>query len=240
MVAWLAWVYDAITNLAPAREAVALAHGRGVLSLERSLRIDPELSLNRWLVRHDTLGAITSYYYDNAHFVVTIGLLAWLWWKRADLYRPLRGSLVAINLLGLLVFWRYPVAPPRMLASSGFSDVVASTHTLGSWHTGSLAADANQFGAMPSLHIAWAAWCALVLWRLSARVWARTLALLYPCLTTFAVLATGNHYLLDVLAGLATFALALALVRLMSVAHVTKLLLSRRAGRLAPASEDAL
>jgi hypothetical protein len=240
VVAWLAWVYDAITNLAPAREAVALAHGRGIFSLEQSLHIDPELSLNRWLAGHDTLGAITSYYYDNAHFVVTIGLLAWLWWKRADLYRPLRSSLVAINLLGLLVFWRYPVAPPRMLASSGFSDVVASTHTLGSWHTGSLAAEANQFGAMPSLHIAWAAWCTLVLWRLSARVWVRTLALLYPCLTTFAVLATGNHYLLDVLAGLATFALAVALVRLMSVAHVTKLLLSRRTGRLAPASEDAL
>jgi hypothetical protein len=66
------------------------------------------------------------------------------------------------------------------------------------------------------------------------------LALLYPCLTVFAVLATGNHYLLDVLAGLATFAMAVALVRVVSVAHVTKLLLSRRTGRLTAASEDAL
>ena len=226
MVAWLTWVYDMITNLAPAREAVALAHGRGILSLEQSLHIDPELSLNRWLAGHETLGAVTSYYYDNAHFVVTIGLLVWLWWRRADVYRPLRNSLVAINLLGLLVFWRYPVAPPRLLASSGFSDVVASTHTVGSWHTGSLAAEANQFGAMPSLHIAWAVWCTIAVW--------------YPCLTTFVVLATGNHYLLDVVAGLITFAVAIALVRAVSVAHVTKLLLSRRTGRLAPASEDAL
>jgi PAP2 superfamily len=240
VVAWLAWVYDMITNLAPAREAVALAHGRSILSLEQSLHIDPELSLNRWLAGHQTLGAVTSYYYDNAHFMVTIGLLAWLWWRRADVYRPLRNSLLAINLLGLLVFWRYPVAPPRLLASSGFSDVVASTHTVGSWHTGSLAADADQFGAMPSLHIAWAVWCTLALWRLSERAWARALALLYPCLTTFVVLATGNHYLLDVVAGLITFAVAVALVRAMSVAHVTKLLLSRRTGRLAPASEDAL
>jgi len=240
VVAWLAWVYDMVTNLAPAREAVALAHGRSILSFEQSLRLDPELSLNRWLAGHHTLGAISSYYYDNAHFVVTLGLLGWLWWRRADIYRPLRSSLVAINLLGLLVFWRYPVAPPRMLSSSGFSDVVASTHTVGSWHTGSLAADADQFGAMPSLHIAWAVWCAFVLWRLSPRVWVRVLALLYPCLTTFAVLATGNHYLLDVLAGVATFAAALALVRLPSVSHVTKLLLSRRTGRLAAASEDAL
>jgi PAP2 superfamily protein len=240
VVAWLAWLYDAVANLAPTREALALSHGRAILRLEQSLHLDPELSLNRWLAGHDVLGTIASYYYDNAHFVVTLGLLGWLWWKRADIYRPLRNTLVAINVLGLLVFWRYPVAPPRMLSSSGFSDVVASTHTIGQWHTGSIAADANQFGAMPSLHLAWAAWCGLVLWRLSPRVWVRALAVLYPCLTTFAVLSTGNHYLLDVFAGLATFALAASLARAPSVAHVTKLLLSRGTDRLAPASEDAL
>jgi hypothetical protein len=238
VIVWLAWVYDTITNLAPAREALALGHARDILSFEQSLKIAPELTLNRWLAAHHTLGAISSYYYDNAHFVVTLGLLGWLWWKRADIYRPLRSSLVAINLIGLVVFWRYPVAPPRML--EGFSDVVASSHTIGSWHTGSLAADANQFGAMPSLHIAWAAWCTLVLWQLSSRAWVRVVALLYPCVTAFAVLATGNHYLLDLVGGLLTFALAVALVRLASVAHVTKLLLSRKTGRLAAASEDAL
>jgi membrane-associated phospholipid phosphatase len=240
VIAWLAWVYDMITNLAPAREALALAHGRDILDVEHSLHIAPELSLNRWLEGHHTIAIILSYYYDNAHFIVPLGLLGWLWWKRADLYRPLRNSLVVINLLGLLVFWLYPVAPPRMLVASGFSDVVASSHTLGSWHTGSLAADANQFGAMPSLHIAWATWCTLALWRISSRAWVRVVALLYPCLTAFAVLATGNHYLLDLVGGLLTFALAVALVRLASVAHVTKLLLSRKTGRLTAASEDAL
>jgi hypothetical protein len=219
VIAWLAWLYDGITNLAPLREAAAIAHGASILSFEQSLQIAPELSLNRWLAGHRTLATILSNYYDNAHFVVTLGLLGWLWWRRADIYRPLRNSLVAINLLGLVVFWRYPVAPPRMLAGSGFTDVVASTHAFGSWHTGSLATEANQFGAMPSLHIAWAVWCTLVLWRLSARVWVRVLAVVYPCLTTFAVLATGNHYVLDVFAGVATFAVAVALVRLVSVAQ---------------------
>jgi PAP2 superfamily len=240
VIVWLAWIYDTVANFAPLREKIALAHGRGILSLEQSLHIAPELALNRWLAAHDTLGTLLSYYYDNAHFIVTFGLLGWLWFKRADIYRPLRAALVAINLIGLIVFWRYPVAPPRML--DGFTDVIASTHTLGGWHTGSLAADANQFGAMPSLHIAWAVWCTLVLWRLSTRTWVRVLAVLYPCVTAFAVIATGNHYALDLAGGLATLVLALALVRLgsMSVAHVTKLLLSRKTGRLAAASEDAL
>lgn len=240
MIVGLVWVYDMVTNLAPLRERIALAHGSSILSFEQSLQIAPELSLNRWLAGHHTIAVILSNYYDNAHFVVTLGLLGWLWWMRADIYRPLRNSLVAINLLGLIVFWRYPVAPPRMLVSGGFTDLVASTHAFGSWHTGSLATEANQFGAMPSLHIAWAVWCTLALWQLSARVGVRVLALLYPCLTFFVVLATGNHYLLDVFAGLATFAVAVALVRFVSVAHVTKLLLSRKTGRLATASEDAL
>jgi PAP2 superfamily len=239
VVGWLAWLYDTVNNLAPLREKLALAHARGILNFERSLHIAPELTLNRWLVAHKTFGTVLSYYYDNAHFFVTFGLLGWLWFKRADIYRPLRTTLVAINVIGLAVFWLYPVAPPRML--SGFTDIVASSHTFGSWHTGSLAAEANQFAAMPSLHIAWAVWCALVLWAITKRTWVRVLAVIYPCITAFAVLATGNHYVLDLLGGLLTFALALVLARLWaSVAHVTRLLLSRKTDTLAAATDDAL
>ncbi len=224
VVVWLCWVYDAINNLAPLRVHAALAHGWGVLRLERSLGLDPELALNRWLAGHHTLGLLLSDYYDNAHFVVTLGLLGWLWYRRADIYRPLRNTLVAINVLGLAVFWLYPTAPPRLLAGSGFDDVVASTGALGGWHTGPLAAAANQFAALPSLHMAWAVWCSLVMWSLTERLWVRVVAVLYPCVTCVAVLATGNHYLLDVLAGVATAALAALLVRAGTACHklVTK------------------
>ncbi len=211
IVGWLLWVYDIVNNLAHLRYSVAIAHATDVLRLEQTLHIDPERTLNRWMAHHHTLGAVSSYYYDNAHFVVTFGLLAWLWWRRADIYRPMRSALVLMNLIGLAVFWLYPVAPPRMLV--GFSDVVANTGAVGSWHTGPLAHDANQLAAMPSLHMAWAAWCALVIWQLSERVWVRALAVLYPCVTCLAVLGTGNHFMLDILAGLATAALAFALVR---------------------------
>ncbi len=212
-IAWLCWVYDAITNLAPLRLHVALAHAQDVLSLERSLHIDPERALDRWLAGHQTLGLLVSDYYDNAHFIVTLALLGFLWWRRADIYRPLRNSLVLVNVLAFVVFWRFPVAPPRMLP--GFVDVVASTHAIGSWHSGALASQANQLAAMPSLHIAWAVWCTVVVWKLSTRWWLRALAVVYPCVTGFAVLSTGNHFVLDVLGGLATIALSLLLVRLL-------------------------
>jgi hypothetical protein len=211
-IVWLLWIYDAITNLAPLRLHVALGNAWGVLHLEQTLHLDPELSLDHWLVGHHTLGLILSDYYDNAHFGVTLGLLGWLWWRRADLYRPLRNSLVLMNVLGFIVFWRYPVAPPRMLSSYGFTDVVANTHAFGSWHTGALASQANQLAAMPSLHMAWAAWCTLALWRISERRWVRGLAILYPCVTALAVLATGNHFVLDLLAGLLTMVVAVIAV----------------------------
>jgi hypothetical protein len=211
VIVWLCWLYDAITNLAPLRVHVALAHAQGVLGLEGTLHIDPEHSLDRWLAGHHTLGLVVSDYYDNAHFIVTLALLGYLWWRRADIYRPLRNCLVLVNLLGFLVFWLYPVAPPRMLP--GFTDVVASTGAIGSWHTGALASHANELAAMPSLHIAWAGWCTIVLWQLSARRAVRVLAVAYPLMTTFAVLATGNHFVLDVVAGVLVLALAAALAR---------------------------
>jgi hypothetical protein len=218
VIAWLCWVYDAINNLAPVRLHAALAHGWGVLHLERSLGLDPELTLNRWLTHHHTLGLLLADYYDNAHFIVTLGLLGWLWYRRADIYRPLRNTLVAINVIGLAVFWLYPTAPPRLLPGSGFNDVVAATHAFGGWHTGSLATVANQFAALPSLHMAWAVWCSLVMWSMSGRLWVRCVAVLYPCITCLAVLATGNHYLFDVLAGVATTGLAVVLVRALEAA----------------------
>jgi PAP2 superfamily len=235
VIAWLCWIYDAITNLAPLRLHVALAHARDVLRLEQSLHIDPERTLDRWLAGHHTLGLLVSDYYDNAHFIVTLGLLGFLWWRRANVYRPLRNSLVLVNVLAFIVFWRFPVAPPRMLP--GFTDVVASTHAIGSWHTGALASQANQLAAMPSLHIAWAVWCTVVVWKITTRVWLRVLATIYPFMTAFAVLSTGNHFVLDVFGGLATIALSLVLVGLLGRRWRRPQELGRR-GRLAPAASD--
>jgi PAP2 superfamily len=212
-IVWLLWLYDAITNLAPLRLGVALSHARSVLHLEQTLGIDPERTLDHWLAAHRSIGLALSDYYDNAHFVVTLTLLAWLWWRRADLYRPLRNSLVLVNVLAFIVFWRYPVAPPRMLP--GFTDVVAATGAIGSWHSGALASHANELAAMPSLHMAWAVWCTVALWRMSERLWVRIVATLYPCLTALAVLATGNHFVLDILGGLIAIAAALLIVALL-------------------------
>jgi hypothetical protein len=231
-VAWLALVYDLVNNLAPLRLGAALSHGKDIINAERTLGISPELSLDRWLAGKHTLGVLLSYYYDNAHFIVTFALLGYLWWRRADIYRPLRTSLVLINVGGFVIFWLYPVAPPRML--DGFRDVVAERGIFGSWHSGALASDANQLAAMPSLHIAWALWCSVAIWRITKRPVMRMIAVVYPFVTAFAVLATGNHYLFDLLAGV-----VLAVGILSAVAYVPRTRLAGWAAGLRPRQASA-
>ena len=103
----------------------------------------------------------------------------------------------------LLVYWLYPVAPPR-LTVSGLTDTLVTNDILGARHVHE--GVVNLYAAMPSLHVAWALWCAAAIVFSFRSRW-RYLAWLYPMWTTFVIVATANHYLLDALAGLAIWAL---------------------------------
>ena len=202
IVAWLCWLFDAINNLAPVRQELAVANGRGLLDLERALHLDPERALDQWLARRHALATVVVFWYENVHITVTLVVFAWLWWRRPDLLGTMRATLVSVNLLALAVFWSFPTAPPRML-SSAYVDLVARTDHLPVWQLGATALQSNQLCSMPSLHLAWAAWSSIAVWQMTAKRWLRALAIVYPLLTTLAVMATGNHYLLDAIAGAA-------------------------------------
>jgi hypothetical protein len=195
------WAYDEINNLNPFRRATAITNAFHVLHLELRLHLDPELPLNHWLANHLTLGRVLGDYYDTAHFVVSLAVLFWVWWRHPARYRFFRNALLGINVVGFAVFWAFPVAPPRMLVSAGFIDIVAVAHSVGAWSSGTLASQANEYAAMPSLHVAWALWCAAVLWVLRKDIASRVVAAAYAVATGFVVLATANHYFLDVVAG---------------------------------------
>ena len=222
---WLFWLYDVINNFAPERRLLARHNAANLLAFEHSLGIGLEHTLDRWLSVHSVLAFIATYYYFFAHALVTAAILAILWWRTPALYRRMRTQLVLINLIAFVVFWRYPLAPPRMFPNLGFQDVVASTHAVISWDSAALTHDADQFAAMPSLHIAWASWSALAIWRLTRRPALRTVGVLHVAITAFVVVATGNHYLVDVIAGGATTALGVGIQQ-----GAARLLAARRAG----------
>lgn len=200
VVALLLWAYDLVRRHTAVGPAAAVRHGAKLLDMERWLHINLELSVNRWLAPRPLLSAMASYWYQFAHLSVTLAVLVWCWHQRVASYRQVRNALVLINSTGLVVFLLYPAAPPRLLPGAGFVDVTVRAG-------GSITPD--QFGAFPSLHLGWAVWTALVAHRLVRCTTLRWLWLGYPMITAVVVIATGNHYLLDVLAGALAALLAL-------------------------------
>jgi hypothetical protein len=166
-------------------------------------------------------------YYGTAHFFVTIGVFALLFFKRPNVFAQWRNTLAAMTALAIAGFALFPLMPPRLLdapcaqfggacipsrfrppgGSFGFVDTLAEFGGLWSFGEGGMATVSNQWAAMPSLHIGWATWCAVALWPLLRRNWQRVAVLLYPALTLFCIIVTANHYWLDGVGGLVVFAL---------------------------------
>jgi hypothetical protein len=203
-------VYDMARARAEVRQAAALQHGQAILDLERWLRIASEHTMNVWVTSHHALSLASSYFYQFAHVTVTLSVLGWCWVRRPEIYRAARNALVITNIVGLTVFLLLPVAPPRLLPGESFVDAVALAG-FGTTHGGPVPAD--QYGALPSLHLAWAVWATVIAMRMLSTSPYRRLCWLYPVLVTVGVVVTGNHYLLDAVAGTAVALTALALVQ---------------------------
>jgi diacylglycerol O-acyltransferase / wax synthase len=195
----------------PGRRTVAMDHARAVYRLERDLWIDVEPWLNRMLHPHRTLVTLANYEYATTYVVSALALLIWLYVRRPADYRPARNSFVLLNVVAITCFAFWPTAPPRLVPDQGFVDTVRLGQTWGSW--GSPVGDhANQLAAMPSLHFAWAVWVSAVLAWLGHHWWLQLLSALHVLLTFAVIVATGNHYVLDAVAGLVLAAICVALV----------------------------
>lgn len=199
-------LYSLIRNGVPTRAATAFANATGIVRLEHALNVGVERSINGAVAGVHWLSLFADYWYATMHFVITLGVLIWLWRWHPLRYRSARSVLMATNLVALVGFWVFPLAPPRMLPSDGFVDTVVRDHIWGSWASGGVAAASNQFAAMPSMHIGWALWCALVVSSLVASRWVRLCAALYPIITLTVIVATANHYLLDAVGGILALA----------------------------------
>jgi len=202
-------LYEIVQGAAPAHRTPAFEDARHLISFERWLHIDAEPAVNHFVNAHAALAYIAGYYYDSLHYLVTPTVLLFLWFRRQNAYARWRSALVAASVASLLVFWLWALAPPRM-AQPGIIDTLAVRHILGTVEGNDSKTLVNNFAAMPSLHVGWALWCAWAListtsWRLRHAFW------LYPVLTVFVVMGTGNHYILDAAGGLLVLAIGIAL-----------------------------
>jgi PAP2 superfamily len=207
-------LYSLTRNAVPNHDVKAFKHAHRLLGIEGWLHIDIERPVNSFVTHISWLAIGCNYYYSTLHFIVTIGVLVWLYRTHPLRYRPIRTVLIITNLIALLGFWFIAVAPPRMLP--GFTDTLVKYHTWGSLESADVAKVSNQFAAMPSLHIGWSLWCAFVIVTLAKRTWVRILGALYPLATFFVIVGTANHYVLDAVAGAATLCLAVLIQRILS------------------------
>jgi hypothetical protein len=193
-------VYQVVQVMVTGSRASAVARTKDIWAVERSVHLDPELWLNHVVAGNHLLVLLTGFYYGILHFVVTPAVLVWSRLRRAGRYARLRNALILASLVALVVYWLLPVAPPR-LALTGIVDTLRAGDVLSAAQPYGPAALADQYAAMPSLHVAWAVWVALALVvAFPASRW-RHLAWLYPLGTVLVVLGTGNHLLADTVAG---------------------------------------
>jgi hypothetical protein len=219
----------------------AFGHALDVIRIERDLHLFFEANVQRWYLDLPGHGLIRAWnvYYGIAHFLVTLGALVWLFRGDQERYPLWRNTLAITTCLAVVGFAAYSLMPPRLLDDAGeYGGCQVYAHTehptpeqcdrfgfvdtvdrYGGWI--SFGNDgykdvSNQYAAMPSMHIGWSTWCALVLVPLLRRRWAKVLAALYPVLTLTCIVLTANHYWIDGVGGLVCLSAGFGIARLIA------------------------
>jgi membrane-associated phospholipid phosphatase len=192
-------------------EAAAFANGAWVIDFQRSLGSMFELTLQRAVEGSTVLIQATSITYWLSQFAVVGIALVWVYFKAHERFYGFRNVLIVGNLIGLVGYILIPTAPPRMFPGAGFTDTLAAHSTVN--HSSTFVAFAsNPYAAMPSLHALDALIVSVVMATVVRRRWAKLLWLAWAPWVWFSVMATGNHFWLDVAAGVLVAGIAAAIV----------------------------
>jgi hypothetical protein len=190
-------IYLVVRALTNAQRSTALAHARDVLHFERVLGLAREHDLQGWVLAHHPVTSVLNTVYVWCFWPILLAALVWLHRRSPAGFVDLRNALIVSGLIGLAIFALFPVAPPRMLA--GFRDTVEDlSRSRVVAHPSGLT---NQYAALPSFHVGWTALACVALAAHLRRLIARALVCVPAVVMAVAVVATGNHFLVDGLAG---------------------------------------
>ena len=200
------WVFYSLSRLVAADDLASARHrAADILHVERWVHLDIEAWLNHALAPIDAIAVPMSFWYATLHYLVTPAVLAFVYFRHRVDYARARNAIVIGSAIGLACYVLWPTAPPRLMAGGTYLDTLVRTSDVGWWSgqtslPNGLGQMANELAAMPSLHVGWTVWVAWAVWR-HVGVFGRSLAVLYALGTTLVVVATGNHWVLDAVAG---------------------------------------
>jgi membrane-associated phospholipid phosphatase len=184
-----------------------------IIDFERTLHVFVEPQIQAWVVSHaHWLLDIADWTYINAHFALTVGVLAFIYLRRNDSFYFVRNTFMIAMLIALVGYSLYPTAPPRLMPQWGFTDAIQQ-FTGVTVEKGASGALLNAYAAVPSMHVCFALMIGIPMSRLVRSRVARVLWRIYPAFITFVVVATGNHYFTDVALGALTAGISAVLAK---------------------------
>ena len=195
--------YELVRGAMAGRVTSAFWNADRIVDLERRLHVFVEPAVQGWGASSRWLGDVLSWLYVDTHFVVSVTAIIFIYAFRNDSFYFVRNMCLVAMAIALVGYALFPVAPPRLVGHLGVVDSVARSTGI-SEHNGPIGAFVNLYAAVPSMHVCFAL---MLGWPLAAlvRPWPLKVAWgLYPVLVTYDVVATGNHFIFDAVAGVAT------------------------------------
>jgi hypothetical protein len=199
--------YFTIRNVTAGAPAEAFANGDRIVDFERWLGIDWEDGVQGAIAGRDGVVTFANWIYIWGHWPVILSTAVALHAWRRDSYYLLRNTLFISGGIGFLFFAFLPVAPPRLLEMGLVDTVSDQSHAYRALQPPGLT---NQYASFPSLHVGWNLAVGIVLFLTTTHLAVRTFAVLSPLAMTFAVVATANHFFVDVAGGAAVVLVGLA------------------------------
>ncbi len=207
-------IYFSIRGMVVDKVGEALANAFDVIDAEQRLGIYRELTMQSWVLDHYWAIRLLNWVYFWGHMPLIIVLAVWLYVRHRRAYLLTRNAFLASGAIGVLMYWQLPVAPPRLIPFGGFVDTMAAFDRVG-YNAQETQAFVNPFAAMPSLHFGWSLLLGGVVAWVGRNPLALAFAFAWPVAMFFAVVLTGNHFILDAVAGGAVSFAGLGIARLL-------------------------
>jgi membrane-associated phospholipid phosphatase len=203
--------YQLARGAADRDSALAFENGLKVIDIERRLGSLFELSLQGYVASSEVFALLATWTYWLSQFAVLGLALLWVYLRRTESFFRFRNTVLIANLIGLVGYVFLPTAPPRMFPDFGFVDTLAVFSEL-NHSSAAVEFASNPYAAMPSLHAADALIVGVVMALIVRRTVFKALWLAWPAWVWFTVMATGNHFWLDIAAGVVVAGLGAAVV----------------------------
>ena len=205
-------MYFRVRGLTAGSPETAHRNADDIVALERDLGIYLEPSIQELIDPHGPIATVANWIYIWGHWPVILATMIWLAGRNRAQFLRLRNAMLASGGIGLVIYATYPVAPPRLQAL-GMVDTITEHSQAYRWLQPP--AFVNQYAAMPSLHVGWDVLVGIVVASAATGTALRVFARILPVLMVASVVVTANHYLLDVVGGLALGLTGLAVALLL-------------------------